>query len=190
MTPLEMVKLTWKLYVPTVVMGGATIACIIGSNSINLRRNAALASLYSLTETALQEYKEKVIETLGEKKEEKIKSAILQDKLEKDPVDEKQVIITGGGDVLCYESLSARYFRSSVEKIISIQNKFNHCLLSERYMTLNELYDELGLEHCSLGERTGWSTEFGLLDIKFESKIAANKEPCLVLEYRIGPRGL
>jgi len=48
--------------------GAATIMCVVGSNSINARRVAALASLYSITETALDEYKAKVVETIGETK--------------------------------------------------------------------------------------------------------------------------
>ncbi|NLJ49842.1 MAG: hypothetical protein GX428_09720, partial [Candidatus Atribacteria bacterium] len=56
--------------------------------------------------------------------------------------------------------------------------------------TLNEFYDELGLEGTELGRNMGWTTEFGLLDISFSAKLTPDNLPCIVLDYRIGPRKL
>ena len=64
----EIVKLTWKVFIPPVLVGASSITCIIGSNSINQRRNAAISALYSLSETAFREYKEKVVEEIGKNK--------------------------------------------------------------------------------------------------------------------------
>jgi hypothetical protein len=102
----DAIRLTWKCYIPTAIMGGLTIGCIIGSNSINLRRNAALAGLYSLTETALKEYKAKVIETIGEKKERDIRDEVAKERIHKNPVSDNEVVITGYGETLCYDFLS------------------------------------------------------------------------------------
>jgi len=190
LTKKEIISLTWKCYIPTVLMGAATIGCIIGANSIHLRRNAALVSLYSIAESTLKEYQAKVIETLGEKKEKLIKEEILQDRVTNNPPKENQIIITGNGDTLCYDSLSGRYFKSDIEKIRRIQNDFNRSLISEMYKTLNEFYDELGLEETELGRNMGWTTEFGLLDISFSAKLTPDNLPCIVLDYRIGPRKL
>ena len=185
---VDVVKLTWRCYAPVAAMGVTTAACIIGSNSINLRRNAALASLYSLSEMAMKEYQAKVVETIGEKKEAKMKDEMAQDKLDKNPVNDQQVIITGKGETLCYDSLSGRYFKNDVENIKRIQNEFNIRLLHDMYRPLNELYDDLGLEGTKFGAELGWTTEYGLLDIVFSSKLATDGQPCLVLEYRMGPR--
>ncbi len=54
-------QFTWQLYLPAVIIGGLTIAYVIGANFNNLRYNAALASVYSLTELALKENQTKVI---------------------------------------------------------------------------------------------------------------------------------
>lgn len=51
-------QFTWQCYLPAAIMGGLTIACAI---SINLCHNAALASVYSLTELALKENQAKVV---------------------------------------------------------------------------------------------------------------------------------
>lgn len=50
-TPLpkiEMFKLTWKLFIPAGIVGLTSIGCILGANTVNTKRNAALAALYSL----------------------------------------------------------------------------------------------------------------------------------------------
>jgi hypothetical protein len=190
MTNFDIIKAGWKCYIPTALMGTATVACIISANSINLKRNAALAGLYSLAETSLREYQSKVIETIGNNKEEKMRDEIVQDRLNKDPVTGKEIIITKKGNTLCYDSLSGRYFRSDIEDIRRIQNDFNHQLINEFYLTLNEFYDELGLDHTDLGDNMGWTTDYSLLNITFSAKIASDGEPCIVLNYVVGPKKL
>lgn len=187
---MEVIKLVWKCYIPTTLMGLVTISCIIGANHINLRRNSALASIYSIAETTLKEYQAKVLETIGEKKEAKLKDAMDQDKLDENPVTNNQIIITGNGDTLCFDSLSGRYFKNNIETIRKLQNDFNQDLIHDMYRSLNEFYDALALEHTELGNIMGWTTDYGLLDISFSAKIATDGQPCIVLNYRIGPRKL
>ena len=68
----DLFKATWKCYIPAAVTSVVSIACLVGASSVHIKRNAVLATAYQLSETALTEYKEKVIETIGEKKEEVI----------------------------------------------------------------------------------------------------------------------
>ena len=72
LTKVEVVKTAWKPYIPAAVTCAASITCLIGASAVNAKRNAALATAYELSKTALTEYKEKVIETVGAKKEEVI----------------------------------------------------------------------------------------------------------------------
>lgn len=190
LTTKETIKLVWPLYIPTVGMGIVSIACILGSNSIHQRRTAALVTAYSILGEAAKEYQNKVIEILGEKKEEKLRGEIAQDRLNRDPIENKEIIITGLGETDCYDSISARYFKSDIETIRKIQNDFNQALISESYRSLNQFYDALGLEHTSMGDELGWSTDFGLMDIKFGAKLSTQGKPCIVLDYRIGPRNI
>lgn len=83
LTPIEAVKATWKCYIPAVVTGTISIACLIGAGSVHTRRTAALATAYKLSETALSEYKEKVIETIGEKKSKSLKKKSIRTMLTK-----------------------------------------------------------------------------------------------------------
>lgn len=186
LTVLEVVKSTWHEAVPPLLMGSAAVFCFLGANSIHLRRTAALQGVYALTETAYKEYQAKVIKTLGENKETKVREEIIQDKLDANPVSNNVVIITGEGDTLCFDATSGRYFKSHIEKLRRIQNDVNHTLLTEMWVTLNELYSEMNLEPIDLGESLGWSTD-ALIDIIFTSKLTDTGEPCLVLTHRIMP---
>ena len=58
----EIVSVSWKYYIPTVVSFVSGAACVLGSDTITKKRTAAIAAAYSITETALTEYKEKVVE--------------------------------------------------------------------------------------------------------------------------------
>lgn len=183
--PKEVIKLTWKCYIPAVAVGSTTIACIIGANSINLRRNAALASVYSLTETAFKEYQAKVVETIGEKKAQAIKDEIAQDKLNENPLSKNQIIFTGKGDVLCYEDWSGRYFYSDMETLRKLQNDINKRLISEMWISLNDAYCEMGLAPIKGGNDVGWDVD-NMVAFDFSAKLAEGK-PCIVVGYESDP---
>lgn len=188
----DIIKIAWKPYIPAVAMGTVTIACIISSNSINQRRNAALATVYGLTETAFREYKEKVVETIGKNKELKVRDDICADHVAQNPVGRNEVIITGKGNVLCMDSLSGRYFRSDIDKVRKSINSLNEEMLGNigMWISVNELYDEIGLAHTSQGDMMGWDLDQGTIRISYSSQLTENEEPCLVLNYDIQPKYL
>lgn len=187
LTPLELVKVSWKCYMPATIMGCVTVACMIGANSINLRRNAALASVYSITEATLKEYQAKVVETIGESKARKIKDEIAGDRIAKDPVTSKEVIITGKGDMLCYDTISGRYFKNNIENLRRIQNDFNRNLIYEMFVSLNEIYYAIGLPAIKVGDELGWNVD-AMIEFSFSSKLTEEGEPCLVVDYLVSPR--
>ena len=139
LTTAEVVLTTWKCYIPAAVTGALSVACLIGASAVSLKRNAALATAYTISETALKDYREKAVEVVGEKKEQAIRDAIAKDKLAGNPVDDKQIVMTGSGDTLCYDVLSGRYFKSDIEKIRKAINDLNRDMLSEQYVSLNDL---------------------------------------------------
>lgn len=189
LTVLETVKVAWKPYIPAVVSGTVSVACIIGANSVNAKRNAALATAYKLSEEALSIYKDKVIETIGEKKEKTIREKVAQEKIDRDNIETKSVIVAGSGTTLCYDSISSRYFNSDMESIRRAVNNVNERLISQDYVALNELYSELGLEHVSIGWNIGWNiSSDGLIEIDYSSAIAKDGRPCLVLNYEVEPK--
>jgi len=187
-TKIEILKHTWKLYIPAASMGIVTVACIIGSNSINQRRNAALATVYGLTEAAFREYKEKIVETIGKNKELKVRDDISKDRIIRNSIGDNEVIFTGKGEVLCYDTLSGRYFKSDIEHIRRSLNQINKEFLSDMWVSLNDLYYELGLSGVKLGEQMGWDLDQGLVEVTFSSQLSTDNEPCLVLNYDVIPK--
>ena len=186
--PIETVKATWKCYIPAAVTGVASVGCLIGASSVNARRNAALATAYKLSQSALSEYRDKVVETIGEKKEQIIQDKVSKEKIENNPVSKNEVIITEKGNTLCYDSISGRYFKSDMEKIRKAVNELNRKMVYDNYVSLNEFYDELDLIHTSVGDELGWSMDGGFIDIGFSSQIADDGTPCLVINYDVAPK--
>ena len=137
LTVVETMKATWKCYVPAAITCATSAACLIGASSVHTKRNAALATAYKLSESALIEYRDKVVETIGEKKEQSVRDAIAKDHVEKNPVTNNEVIITDKGYTLCYDELSGRYFYSDIEKIKKAANELNRQMLNDMYVSLN-----------------------------------------------------
>lgn len=187
LTTREIVELTWKCYLPAIGMGVITIACIIGANKINVRRNAAILSAYSISESALKEYQNKVVETIGRNKAAKIKDDIAKDKIDMHPVGGNEVIMTGKGETLCYDALSGRYFKSDIEQIRQALNKLSRDLLSEMTISVNDVYYELGLKGTKLGDTLGWHVNTSLIEPQFSSHLTETGVPCLVLDYEEDP---
>lgn len=190
--PMEVVKVTWKYYIPAVITGTASIACIIGASKVNYARNAALATAYNLSQTALAEYKEKVVETIGEKKEQTIREKIAQDKVDKvEQVPNNEIVMIGNGDVLFLEPVSMRCFMSNEEEVRRIINNLNYRMISgyEEYISLSEFYDEIGLARTSTSDDVGWNIgRDGQISINFVAAKNNEGKPCLMLDYMVSPR--
>lgn len=186
---IEIVKSCWKCYVPAAIMAVTSTACLIGATSVSARRTAALAAAYQISETALTEYREKVIETIGEKKEKLVREKVSEDRVEKQPVTKSEVFITNKGDTLFLEPLSKRYFKSDIELIRKAENKLNKEMLQgiSGYVSLNEFYDEIGLDRTDLGDDLGWNAE-KLIDVEFDPTITDDEKPCLAIQYAYPPR--
>ena len=188
LSPVDTVKTVWKCYIPAVMTGVSSIACLIGSNAINAKRNAALTTVYTLSEMARNEYKEKVIETIGEKKEHTIKEKVDAERIKKDPVSKKEVIITEKGTTLCYDHVFGRYFKSDIDIINRAMNKINREIVINMYASLNDFYAELGLSPVEMGYDLGWNIDDGTIEIEPSSQLADDGTPCLVIDYSVSPK--
>lgn len=187
LTLKESIGITWKCYIPAMTTCILSTSCLIGASSVNVRRNAALATAYSLSETALKEYQTKVVETIGEKKEQTVRDAVAKDKIEKDPPANKEVFITDKANTLCYDSVSGRYFKTDIDKLKRAENDLNRVLRDEMSISLNEFYYEIGLPAIAIGDNIGWNIDKGYIDLDYSSHLTEDGTPCLVLEYKVKP---
>lgn len=178
----EKLQLSWKYYVPAAASGSATIACIIGANQIGLRRHAAMVGAYTLAETAFREYKEQVVAEVGDIKERGIRDKVAIQQMEKTPVKDAQIIITGS-DEWCFDTYTGRYFRSDIETIRRAENEINHRIYGEMYIAHNEFYELVGLAETAVGEQVGWNID-NTMDLSFTSHLNPETgKPCIAINY-------
>lgn len=176
---LERSQLTWKLYIPPAICGVSTIACIVGSNRAGAHKLMAASTAASIAETAFSEYREKVLETHGTNKEQKIRDDIAEDKVKSAPSSE--VLLVGSGHVLCCELRTMRYFNSTMEQLKRAQNDINSRIVSHPYVTLSDFYWEIELPLTSVSSEVGWQEK--LMELEFSTVLTEDGRPCLAFEY-------
>lgn len=152
LTKVETVKVAGPAYVPSIIVGASTIACIFGANILNKRQQAAMVSAYALLDSSYKDYKEKVKEMYGEEANNEVKAEIAKDKYEETDIsvdDDKQ---------LFYDEFSGRYFESTIEDVQRAEYQINRDLSMRDYATINEFYDYLKIPQIESGDELGWST--------------------------------
>lgn len=180
----EVIKLCWKFYVPSGTLAIMSIGCLVGSSVLSDKKQAALAAAYSLSESALRDYKNKVISQIGPEEEKKIRESIIKDKVSKiNDIDESEIIYTGQGDVICYDHWSDRLFRSDKESIRKAENDINRDLLSDGFVSLNDFYYYLNLRPTKAGDILGWDTRAENISIEYTSILSPKGIPCLAISF-------
>jgi len=182
----ERIDLVWALYIPPVGVGVLTIAAIVLANRLDAQKAAGLAAAYGISERSFTEYRQKVQERMGEGKEQALRDELAQERVNRDPISNKQVIITGKGEVLCKDNISGRYFMSSVEAIKKAENTINYEIVHHMYASLSQFYEEIGLAPTRHSDEIGWNTN-NLLEVVFSATMSDDERPCMVLDYTVGP---
>lgn len=182
----QKVKLVWKLYIPPVGMCATTIASIILANKISSKRIAALGVAAGISERALTEYKEKVMQKLGERQERNVRDEIAQDRVTNNEPRTREVVITGGGEVLCYDMLTGRYFQSSAEAIKKAENELNFTLIHHMYASLTEFFDKVGLPATTYSDSVGWNGD-NPVNVMISTTMSPDGRPCLAIDFEKMP---
>jgi hypothetical protein len=187
-TRRQVFERTWKLYIPPVLSGGATIGCIVWANRIGLQRNAALIAAAALADTAFREYKDEIVRTLGEKKHDEVEDRISEKRMADNPPPSREVVLLGAGEQTCYDRWSGRYFRSSMESIRQAVNDLNKGIIDgNMYADLNEFYGLVGLDPIDGGEPVGWNVD-NMCDVGFTSHLSSDGTACLCVYFRNIPK--
>ena len=152
LTKAETMLAAVPAYIPPIITGVATLACMFGANMLNKRQQASLISAYALLDNSYKEYKKKVGELYGEDADNNVKSEIAKDKYEESDLE------PGDGMKLFYDEFSGRYFESTLEKVQEAEYNINRDLSMREYATINEFYEYLGLIPIDGGDDLGWST--------------------------------
>jgi len=187
LTKREVIKLVWKDYIPALGLEIITIGAIIGAQSINMRRNAALISVISIGEAAAREYQERMAAE-APAKDRKVRDDIARETIEKDPVSTREVIMVGNGDQLFYDKYTGRYFKSTKQLVDKAVNDINFRILNQEYASLNEFYIAIGLAPIDSGEEVGWTPE-SPVELDYSTQMSDQDEPAIVISFLRKPLG-
>lgn len=179
-------RVVWKLYIPAAASGVVTIGCVVmGARAQSNRATAAYAVLAG-TEKAFAEYRNKIVEQIGPKKEQSVRDQIAQDRVNNNPPG--QIIIAGAGQVLCCELFTGRYFMSDMETLRKAENQINFRMRNEMYACLSDFYPLVGLPYTSSSDDMGWEDN-RQFELKFSTVMSQDGRPCIAFEYNyIKPR--
>ena len=186
LSKFDKTKLVWQVYLPPVASGVLTITAIVVANKISSKKIAALAVAGGISERALQEYKDKVVEKLGERQSTKIQDEIAQDRVNANPLGNREIMIVGNGEVLFYDMLTGRYFQSTVEDVKRAENKVNHELIHYMSCSLSHFYDEVGLQPTSYTDSVGWNLH-NKMEVKFSTVMSQDNRPCIAIDFTHPP---
>lgn len=187
LTTKEKVLLVWKVYIPPAGVCVTTITAIICANRISTSRAAALAAAYKLSEKRIDEYKEKVAEKLGVRKESEVRDELAQQRVDRVPASVHEVIILGDGQVKCFDQPSERYFINTMEGVRQAVNDVNQQVLINGYATLADFYEQINLKPTLAAHEIGWTPD-DLLDVHISSVIPAGASaPALAIDYDAKP---
>lgn len=183
-THQENIRATWKLFVPAVGTAAVTIACIVCANHISTRRTAALASAYSIGQEAFREYRTKVIDTIGDKKEQEVQNKIAQDRVTESPP--SPVYVLNEDENIFLDMYSGRYFKSNMQAVKKAQNDTNYEILSNDYASLSDFWDRLDLPKTSESDDIGWNTDMQL-DLVIGTAMTPDEKPCFTISFLMIP---
>lgn len=155
LTVMEKVRTAAPAYIPAVIIGALTIACIIETNLLNERQKAAYISAYTALSKSYSRYKEKVTELYGDNADYIIEDELIKEKANADSLyssDEKLTF---------YEEFYGDFFELSKEEVLRAEYELNKNFILRGYTTLNEFYEFLGLPKTEMGDKLGWSADSG-----------------------------
>jgi len=175
----ERIKPTWKLYIPPAVAVSVTVFAIYKGVDISKAQTAAATTLLAASERVFAEYKTKVVEEIGAKKELAIRDQIAQEGVANNP---PPTVIIGSGKVLCKEEHTGRYFECDMETLRRAVNTVNAQMNRGFYATLDDFYYEVKLPSTESSTRVGWEND-RMLDLTFTTAMSPDGRPCICFSY-------
>lgn len=204
-----------KLYGPSIILGAASIGCILASNNIIHKRNAALVAAYTAVDNSFKDYRGRVIERFGKELDRELKYNIRSEEIDEIVIDEsgkesivKRSVEVADHDPNVYSPYSIVFDNGNTGWdqdpeltkffLIQQQNYANDRLKARGHMFLNEVYDMLGAPRTKAGAQVGWIydekhpigdnyIDFGMFDIhKAKARDFINGyEKVIVLDFNV-----
>ncbi len=166
-TMKEAVVSAWKFYIPTAIIGTATITCIVASNLLTRKQQAALVGAYAMASNQLKEYRSKAKELYGEDADKKISDAIVAEKAKDITLYSPGLLTNTSLDFAglndpekqrtFYDHISGRYFESTISRVLQAEYHLNRNFVLGGGVCVNDFYDFLGIDRIEEGGILGWT---------------------------------
>lgn len=172
LTKFETFNVTAPIYIPSFIMGAATIACIFGANVLNKQKQAALTSAYAVLNNYHKEYRNKLIALHGKEMDEQIRNEMAREHCNY----HAQKMDIPDGKALFYEEISGESIARYEREIMDAEYHINRNFVQRGYASLNEFYELLGLPQTDYGDELGWSLTEGFYWIDFEHRLMSRDD--------------
>ena len=193
----DQIRITWKCYIPTVLMGTTTIGCIVGSHLCSQKQQEAMQSAYLLSQATLQEYQRRVVERIGRNKEREVYDEAVAAVAERQAPSQLysdggmagEVIDTGKGNTLFYDVPGQQYFKSDINFLKAQVNDLNFEVRSEMYFDWNEIYYRWGLPMRKYGSEMIFDVDHPL-ELRLVPEMMDNGQVRIMLDYELFPKSM
>lgn len=203
-----------KLYGPSVILGAASIGCILASHNIIRKRNVALAAAYATIDSSFKEYRNRVVSRFGKELDRELKYNIKAQEIEKTISNEdgSETTVTEtvntvepnlNSDYARFFDECSPYWEKDAEYNLMFlkrqQDYANELLKAKGYLFLNEVYEMLGIQKTRAGQIVGWTydpynnvdgdnyIDFGIYDVHDKQKrlFVNGHERSILLDFNV-----
>lgn len=193
----EKVITTLPTYIPTILIGTATLGCVFSANVLNKKKQATMASAYALLEQSYRNFKRETLKTCGERTYNEINRKVAAE--ESSPVypyvqgffsDYSQYLDEDYSEPkLFYDANERRFFYIPFEQLLMAEYHINRIFTTRGYVTLNDFYEYLGLKKSDYGAGVGWAVSDEMeqywIDFNHRKSTTNDGSPYYVIETSI-----
>lgn len=158
--PIELVRVSWKCYIPSALIGAGTVACIVGIGTIDRRNQAALTSAYAMLNESYKQYRQAAKKVYGDDADNKIHAEMAKDAMVHTSDWGYQVynmdMDSDSEKLLFYDLTTKRYFTTTMAAVLNAEYHINRNLALRGECSLNEWLSFLGLDDVENGDEMGW----------------------------------
>lgn len=163
-----------RIYAPALIVGGASIACVLAAHGIMKRQQGALIAAYAAVDSTLRAYRERIRDEYGEEKERELFQTRNHRSHEGFDEDGQPCIINdldprlGSQYGRFFDEYSSNWSKNAEYNSAYLrgqQQYANDRLNARGYLFLNDVYRALGLKETQAGQVVGWrSKKYGGVD--------------------------
>lgn len=201
-----------KLYAPAVIIGVASLGCILSSHKILSKRNAAIAAAYTAIDKSFKEYRGRVVDRFGADLDKELRYNIKAQEIEETVTDEKgkEKTVTNTVNAMDASDISdyARFFDVGNENwtkdpefnlmfLKHQQSQANDILKAKGHLFLNDVYEMIGIPKSQAGQAVGWIydekcpigdnyVDFGIYNDSEANRLFVNgQERSILLDFNV-----